>query len=121
MTDPFDPARLERPPSTIPTGRAARPPRHCPGERFLKGPIPWAWLEVAARLPGKALVVALVVWREAGCRNARTVPLNLSSLGIPRRTAQRAVRSLATAGLVSVEPRAGRPPLVTLLSSTNPR
>jgi hypothetical protein len=66
-------------------------------------------------LPGKARVVGLAVWREAGIRNERTVPLNLSNLTIPRRTAQRALQSLVAAGLVSVEHRDGRPPLVTLL------
>ena len=35
-------------------------------------------------------MVGLAVWKEAGCRNERTVPLNLSNLNIPRRTAQRA-------------------------------
>jgi hypothetical protein len=50
----------------------------------------------------------------AGSRNERTVPLNLSALNIPLRTAQRALQALAGAGLVSVVHRAGRPPLVTL-------
>lgn len=112
--DPFTPDRLEPAPVKISTGRENRPPRHRPGEKFLKGPIPWRWLEVAGTLAGKALAVGLVVWREAGCSNERTVPLNLSNLGIPRRTAQRALQSLNAAGLVSVENRAGRPPLVTL-------
>ena len=115
--DPFTPDRLEAAPGHIPTGRENRPPRHGPGEKFLKGPIPWRWLEVAGALPGKALAVGLAVWREAGCRNERTVPLNLSNLFIPRRTAQRALRALESAELVSVEHRDGRPPLVTLHNS----
>lgn len=59
-------------------------------------------------------MVGLAVWKEAGCVNERTVPFNLSRLGIPRRTAQRALESLAEAGLVGVEHRIGRPTLVTL-------
>ena len=114
MTDPFTPARLEPAPADIPTGREKRPPRHKPGEKFLKGPVPWRWVEAAGLLPGKALAVGLVAWREAGCRNERTVPVNLSALGMPRRTAQRALRALEDAGLVAVEHRDGRPPLVTL-------
>jgi hypothetical protein len=62
----------------------------------------------------KALAVALVVWREAGCRNERTVPVNLSRVRMPRRTAQRSLQALEAAGLVSVEHRAGRLSLVTL-------
>ena len=112
--DPFDPSNLKPAPPKIPTGREKRPPRHGQGEKFLKGPIPWRWLELAGALPGKALAVGLAVWREAGCLNDRTVPLNLSAQPMPRRTAQRALQALAAAGLVSVESRDGRPPLVTL-------
>ena len=116
MTEVFDPSRLVPAPD-IPAGREKRPPRHKPGEKFLKGPIPWRWVEVAASLRGKALAVGLVVWREAGCRNERSVPLNLSSLGLPRRTAQRALQALEAAGLVVVEHRKGRPARVTLCDS----
>ena len=112
--NPFDPSRLEPAPSKLPTGRENLPPRHAPGEKFLKGPIPWRWLELAGLLSGKALAVALVVWREAGCRNERTVPVNLSAQRIPRRTVQRGLQELERSGLVSVEHRPGRPPLVTL-------
>jgi hypothetical protein len=112
--NPFDPSRLEPAPTHVPTGREKRPPRHAPGEKFLKGPIPWRWLELAAELPGKALAVGLALWREAGCRKERTVPLNLSHLGMSRRTAQRGLRALGKARLVAVEQRDGRPALVTL-------
>lgn len=112
--DPFDTSRIAPAPAHIPTNADKRPPRHGPGERFLKGPIPWRWLELAGALPGQALMVGLAVWKEAGCVNERTVPLNLSRLGIPRRTAQRALDALAEAGLVGVEHRKGRPTLVTL-------
>ena len=115
MVNPFDPSRLEPAPVNLLTGAEKRPPRHGPGEKFLKGPIPWRWLELASALPGKALVVGLAIWKEAGCRNERTVPLNLSNQRMPRRTAQRGLQALAGAELVSVEHRDGRPPLVTLL------
>lgn len=80
-----------------------------------------SWVGAAAVLPGKALAVGLRVWFEVGCRRAERkgkfepVPLNLSTTGLPRRTAQRALQTLAKAGLVSVEHRDGRPPLVTLI------
>lgn len=44
--------------SARPTGRNRRPPRHAKGEGFLKGPIPLAWLEAAARFPGRACMSA---------------------------------------------------------------
>ena len=62
----------------------------------------------------EGLAVGLAAWREAGCRRIRTVPLNLSGLTVPRRTAQRGLSALECAGLVAVEHRKGRPPLVTL-------
>jgi hypothetical protein len=49
--------------------------RHRQGEKFLKGPIPWPWLERAFLLPGKALHVALLLWREAGCRRCRSASM----------------------------------------------
>jgi hypothetical protein len=120
--NPFDPSRLEPAPAHVPTGREKRPPRHAPGEKFLKGPIPWRWLERAGGLPGKALVVGLAIWLEAGCRNERTVPLNLSKLGMSRSTAQRGLQALCNAQLVAVEHRDGRPALVTLNDApTDPR
>ena len=118
MFELFDFRRVEPSPATIPTGRERQPPRHQPGQKFLKGPIPWPWIELAGTLPEKALAIGLAVWREAGCRNEGTVPLNLSNQRIPRRTAQRALQALASAGLVSVHHREGRPPFVTLLSAT---
>lgn len=114
-TDPFDPTNLALPPGSLPTvKKPKRPPRHRRGEKFLKGPVPWRWVQAAGRLPGRALLVGMAVWREAGCRKSPTVPLNLSRLGIPRRTAPRALQALLLAELVTVEHREGRPPLVTL-------
>jgi hypothetical protein len=88
-----------------------KPPRHRQGEKFLKGPIPWLWLATAFPLPGKALHLALVLWREAGCRRSRTVRLCLSGKlppGLSRQSARRGLRRLAAAGLVTVRQRPGR-------------
>lgn len=95
-----------------------KPPRHRKGEGFLKGPIPWPWLRCAMALPGKALAVALLLWREAGIRNQRTVRINLSALAavsLTRGTARRGLHSLASAKLVTVTHRPGQALEVTLL------
>jgi hypothetical protein len=121
--DPFDPERFRLNGSTFrgtETPRPAKPPRHRPGQWFLRGPIPWPWLETAARLPGKALVLALVLWREAGRRGGRrTVKLCLSraGLGLNEFAARRALRSLEAAGLVSVDRQPGRGLVVTILDA----
>jgi hypothetical protein len=97
-----------------------RTPRLRPGEKFIKGPIPLAWVQAAAMLPGKALAVGMHVWYVAGRRKAATVPLNLSRLGMTQPTASRALRALESSGLLSVDRRSGRPPLVTILPAPGP-
>src|SRR5687768_14861365 len=100
-SDSFDPAFLALTRSGIPAATPPkRPPRHRAGEKFLRGPIPWRWVVVAAGRPGKALAVGLGLWFEAGCRNARTVPITLSRLsrlGMSEQAASRAVRELERA------------------------
>lgn len=107
--DPFDP-EAHRLPGTelkaLVSRPATKPPRHRPGEWFLRGPVPWPWLERAARLPGKGAVLrlSLILWREAGRQNRRTVKLSLRQLplNVSKQAARRALRSLEVAGLVSV-------------------
>src|SRR6516164_7017077 len=75
-------------------------PRHGKGEWFLKGPVPWTWLEVAARQPGKALALGLSIWRELGRRGGgQPVKLSLqrAGLGMNAQSARRALRALEKA------------------------
>jgi len=93
-------------------------PRHHPGEKFLKGPIPLRWLTRAATLPGKALHVALALWFQAGVERSATVRLNLSRLqdfGVERSAGSRALAMLVTRQLVTVQQRPGRAAIVTIL------
>src|SRR4051812_29283568 len=41
------------------TLEGVQPGRAQPARRFLKGPVPWAWIIAASALPGKALLVGL--------------------------------------------------------------
>jgi hypothetical protein len=122
--DPFDPSnlRLDEPALqrlTEAPSRPKKPPRHRPGEWFLRGPVPWLWLEAAARLPGKALAVGLCLWREAGRRRQQTVAtcLTRAGLGVSEYAARRALRSLEVAGLVSIRRKPGRGLEVTILDA----
>jgi hypothetical protein len=104
----------------IPLRPSARPPHHRGGELFVRGPLPWSWVVQAARLPGKALHIALVLWLLAGLRRTRTVTLgskHLRDCGIQRHTAYRALRALELANLVGVERARGRGPIVTILAA----
>jgi hypothetical protein len=121
QADSFDPEALRLSGTdlkSLPEQVQRKLPRHRPGEKFLKGPIPWNWLVQASRLRGKALHVAILLWREAFCAKVPTVPFRLSqarTMGMHSDTARRGLRTLETAGLVSVQRRTGRCSQVTIL------
>jgi len=88
--------------------------------KFLKGPVPWSWIEKAARLPGSTLAVGLALWRLAGAMKSKTIRLANSeteALGVGRSAKSRALVELEQAGLVTVERRSGCLPKVTILDS----
>src|SRR3954471_17155165 len=65
--DVWDLDQLRLPPGMI--GNLAgrrRPPRHRSGDPFIKGPIPYAWIASACRLPGAGLHVAMAYRFYAG-------------------------------------------------------
>ena len=87
--------------------------------RFLKGPVPWGWVIRASELPGKALIVGLCLWRLSGAMGKGTVTLGNSELepfGIDRAAKSRALTALEDAGLIMVERKRGRLPIVTISS-----
>ena len=110
--------RLRLPDNREPMPKLRRPPRHKPGAKFLLGPIPWRWLEVAGRQGGKVLAVAVGLWFEAGCAKSRTVaaaPSTFRGLGVGRAALRNGLRTLERVGLVSVDRHSGRCARVTLL------
>jgi hypothetical protein len=125
--DPFNPKRLSlgRDKTALAKLRAKdRPPRHIPGEKFLKGPVPLTWLARAGQLPGKAVQVSVVLWFFAGLKDTRTVALpnaTLSLFGVNRNAKYRALDLLEEANLVAVERHPGCNPLVTLLDAKEPQ
>lgn len=123
--DPFDPERLKLPAGAVGQAKQSnRLPRHKAGERFLRGPIPWPWLEAAGRLPGKAMHVAIVLWLLAGINRGRPVkwePATAATLGVGRHAAYRGLAALERAGLVGVDRRIGRCPVVTIVAANRQR
>ena len=76
------------------------------------------WLMTAAQLPGKSLHVGVALWAVGEWQKSRVVALsNITSLrfGLDRNAKYRALAWLEQAGLVSVERKAGRAPMVTIL------
>jgi Bacterial regulatory proteins, gntR family len=95
-------------------------PQHKRGEWFLCGPIPGAWLAVAARLPGRALHVALAIWHEVKIGKSGKARLTHSALarfGVSPHVAHRALPKLEAAGLVTVERRNGCAPRVIICTT----
>lgn len=95
-----------------------RLPKHKGREWFLKGPIPGAWLTRAAKLPGKALHVALAAWHLAGLSRRSTVSLSrqvAERFGASRYAVNAGLAKLESAGLVTVERKPGCSPVVTII------
>jgi hypothetical protein len=118
MPDDFDPARLaiDKPipssPGRICSQSFSRP------TRFLRGPISLTWLERAARLPGRALHVALAIRHQSALERTQTVALpnkQLAEFGVDRDAKRRGLAVLEAARLISVERKAGRNPTVTII------
>lgn len=117
--DPFNPAKLALPPNVKREWKNKNsPPRHRIGEKFLKGPTPWNWLTIAAKLPGKALHVAIAIWFLAGVNRSSTINLSVSVLrqmGVARNAYYRGLELLEKAELISVARHRGRLPEVIIL------
>ena len=80
--------------------------------RFIRNPIPWGWLEKAARCTTPGLLVGLAVWRSLYMsRSGDTTKIRIDHIEGSTRKAKelrRGLRALETAGLVQiVEIRAG--------------
>jgi hypothetical protein len=94
-----------------------------PDRRQLRGPIPWPWWLRACRLPGRALPVASAIWATVGWGGGRSATCEFSlagwaDLALSRKAVRLGLRALASDGLILVESRAGRPPIVSLLPVT---
>jgi len=76
------------------------------------------WLENAARLPGRALHVALALRHQSALKRSLTVTLpnrQLAEFGLDRDAKRRGLAALESARLVIVERNPGRNPIVTIL------
>lgn len=88
--------------------------------RFLKGPISFRHLNVAAQLPGQGLSVYLAIHHQTALtrREWVTLPTSLlNPLGVSRDAKARALQQLETAGLVRVARAKGKSARVSLASN----
>ena len=78
-----------------------------------------AWLNEAARLPGKALNLGIAIWWLAGMAQTKTFKLTgkaLAQLGVSRDAAADALKRLEGRGLIRVQRAPGQRPTVEILS-----
>jgi hypothetical protein len=84
--------------------------------RFLKGPIPMAWIAAADK--AGALMVGICLWYLSGLNKSATFKASNAALapwGINRERKARGIRKLADAGLIEVVGRPNASPIVTIL------
>jgi hypothetical protein len=102
-------------------GRVTKPARKKPKARghFLKGPIPTHWLIKANRAGGSSLAVGNILWHLCGLRQGEQTILlttvECKKWGVSRESKRRALEALESAGLIAVERRGSKNPLVTIL------
>jgi hypothetical protein len=118
MADAFDPIGLALDGQVPPFPHRHRSPAFRRRGRFLRGPISMSWLERAAKLPGRALHVALAIRHQCNLEKSSTVALSnkhCAALGVDRDAKRRGLEAVQTAGLVIVERKPGRLPIVTIV------
>jgi hypothetical protein len=100
--------------------RAAQFPqtRRVNGE-FVKGPLPLNWLSSACKLSGKSpLTVALAILFEVGRRKSNEIVLTTAicqRFGVKRKSKYRGLSALEAAGLILVNRRPRKNPVITVL------
>jgi hypothetical protein len=85
---------------------------------FIRGPIPLAWLNAAAKLPGKTLNVGLAIWWLAGMSKTTAFKITgkaLDQLDVSRDATSDALKRLEDNGLILVKRSPGQRPTVQIL------
>jgi DNA-binding transcriptional ArsR family regulator len=118
MANIFDPTALAIDRQSLLSARRHRSPAVRRRGQFLRGPISMTWLEKAAKLPGRALHVALAIRHQSALERSSKVALSNKhcvGLGVDRDAKRRALTVLEAAGLVILERKPGRNPVVTIV------
>ena len=125
MYDPYRPDRLRLTPEQVEAAakasrrgkpRSQRKPRRVLPGNFVPA-LPLEWANTAGCLPGKALHVALAIWRQAALKKSMTTSLPngpLAGYGVKERAKRAALLALEAAGLIHVEWKPGCNPIVTI-------
>jgi hypothetical protein len=120
----FDIEEFRLPPSLYGEIRTRQlPPRPVGGEPFIRGPIPFAWVALASRLPGSCLIVAMAARFLRG-RYPRKSGWSMAEIGwragLEESSARQSLQALSEAGLISLTRRPGRKPALAILEPEEP-
>ena len=125
-TDDWDLDQLRLPPELVgDLTPKRRPPRHRPGDPFIKGPIPYLWIALACRLPGVGLHVAMAYRfhsQRFRFRRGRHWGLDdvAAGLRISANSVRRGLHVAELAGLLAVEREPGCKLAVSVLDLPGP-
>src|SRR5262245_58210201 len=113
--DLLDPAKLHLDPAgwKVPEKKVDLPTVQDRRARRFIAPMPLTWFLTACRLPGKAPVLAVVIWHLARLKKSDTFVLTQASLnqfGISRQAKYKALAALESVGLISVRRRGRKNP-----------
>lgn len=89
-----------------------------PSVKFIKGPIPFDWIQRANSLPGKAGQVGLALWFLSGVKQSKIVKVTSEAetlAGCVRQTFAKGLSELEKAGLISVARNPGQKSTVEIL------
>ncbi len=110
--------------TAVPSGEHTRVPKsktsreRIKGEEFLAGPIRIPWLEAAAKLPGAAFKIAVLLRHHKNLKRTDTMKLSnkaVERFGVSPDAKRRALIALQDAGLITMSSATGRSPIVTLI------
>src|SRR5258708_5881101 len=127
MGDSLDLDRLRLPPEDVARTDLAlavatqKPPRHRPGDKFVRGPVPWSWVCRVLGLPNTGpAALAWVLWFKVGCCGSAfsLFPADYECLRRDRKTIRRWLAELEASGLLEVDRHRGRSPTITLCEIT---
>jgi hypothetical protein len=85
--------------------------------RFIRGPIPFEWMQNANALPGKAGAVSLALWFLSGVKSSMTFAVSAEAEALAacsRQAFSRGLNALAAEGLILIRRKAGARPIITI-------
>jgi hypothetical protein len=86
--------------------------------KFIKGPIPFSWLQSASQSFGSGANVGIAIWFLVGVRKSRTVKISKEAIdlsGCTRQTFYKTLQQLEQIGLIAVRRKFGQRPTITIL------